>query len=68
MSNTSEQFTAIYDFLRETLQNKTGFQSLKTEEILSLFNSSATLTVAYQLKEIQEVLQDFTNISQRNNF
>ena len=53
----TENFTNFYNDIRDTLQEKTSFQSLHTEEIIQVMQIAASLTCAYELRGINEALE-----------
>jgi len=50
----SENFKYYYDDIRNTLQEKTSFQALKTEEIIQVMQIAATLSLAQEVHTISE--------------
>jgi len=52
-----ENFTTFYNDVRDILQDKTSFQALKTEEIIQIMQIAATLSSAYELRNINEQLE-----------
>ena len=52
-----ENFNTFYSDIRDTLQEKTSFQSLHTEEIIQVMQIAASLTCAYELSSIKEALE-----------
>ena len=50
----SENFEYYYNDVRGILQDKTSFQSLKTEEIIQIMQIAATLSLAQEVHTISE--------------
>jgi len=55
--NINENFEMFYQYARQSLSEKTSMQALKTEEILQVMQIASTLTLAYEIKGVKEVLQ-----------
>jgi hypothetical protein len=50
MDNIIENFTNIYNDVRQFLSDKTSMQALKTEQIIQIMQIAATLTMAYSVQ------------------